>query len=62
MRQVEHTGQAIIITDHGRPTLELRPYLADRVNDDPLICLKGTVLKYTDPTEPISEDDWDALS
>jgi hypothetical protein len=23
--------------------------------------LKGTVLKYTDPIEPVAEDDWEAL-
>lgn len=62
MRKVEKTGQAIIITDHGDPTLELRPYSADRIKQDPLTYLKGTVLKYVDPMEPVGEDDWDDVN
>ena len=60
MRRIEKTGQAIIITDHGRPTLELRPYSADKVEQDPMTYLKNTVLDYIDPTEPVSPEDWDA--
>ena len=59
MRKVEKTGQAIIITNHGTPTLELRPYSADQIKQDPLTYLKGSVLEYVDPLEPVGEDDWD---
>lgn len=62
MRKVEKTGQPIIITDHGVPTLELRPYTANEVKQDPLSYLKGSVLKYVDPTKPVSEDDWNSAS
>jgi len=60
MRRIEKTGQAIIITDHGKPTLELRPYSADKVKQDPMIYLQNSVLEYIDPTEPVSAEDWDA--
>ena len=60
MREVERTGTAIVITDHGRPVLELRPYHADQTREDPMAYLKGSVLQYIDPTEPVAEDDWDA--
>jgi prevent-host-death family protein len=56
-RQVERTGEPIIITDHGTPVLELLPY-----RDDPaaaLRLLRETVVKYEAPTEPV-DDDWDA--
>jgi prevent-host-death family protein len=58
MRQVEKSGQPIVITDHGTPTLELRPYAADRIGQDPVAYLKGSVAEYIDPTEPVAVEDW----
>jgi len=57
MREVEKTGKSIVITDHGIPKLELRVYQSE--TDDPFEKLKGTVISYTDPTNPIADDDWD---
>jgi prevent-host-death family protein len=57
-RQVERTGEPIIITDHGTPVLKVLPY-----RDDPetaLRLLRETVVKYVAPTEPVGDDDWDA--
>lgn len=57
-RQVERTGKAIIITDRGTPVLKLSPY-----RDDPesaLRVLRETVVKYTAPTKPVGEDDWES--
>jgi prevent-host-death family protein len=59
MRDVERTGESIVITDHGKPTLELRPLPSFGVQEDPMTYLKGVVLDYVDPTEPVGEDDWD---
>ena len=59
MRRVEQTGEAIIITDHGKPTLELRPYSADQIKQEPLDYLAGSVLDYIDPFEPVAENEWD---
>ena len=56
MREVERSGHPMVITDHGVPTLELRPFSADR--QDPLSYLKGTVTQYIDPTDPVAEEDW----
>lgn len=60
MRQVENTGKAVVITDRGNPVLELRPYRADRTQEESATYLKGSVLQYIDPTEPIADGDWDA--
>ena len=60
MRGIEKTGQPVIITDHGKPTLELRPYKANQVKQDPIAYLKNSVLEYTDPTKPVAGEDWDA--
>jgi antitoxin (DNA-binding transcriptional repressor) of toxin-antitoxin stability system len=58
-RLVESSGESLIVTDHGKPTLEVRPYQQE-VKRDPLDVLKGSVLRYDDPMEPVGEDDWEA--
>jgi antitoxin (DNA-binding transcriptional repressor) of toxin-antitoxin stability system len=55
-RLVESSGQSLIVTDRGRPTLELRPYQADA--RDPLELLRGSMLRYDNPMDPVGEDDW----
>lgn len=59
LRRVEASGEPLIVTDHGRPTLEIRRYIPrERL---PLEVLEGSVVEYHDPTEPVGEQDWDAL-
>ena len=57
-RLVEASGESLIVTDHGKPTLEVRPYAA--VAQRPLDLLRASVLRYGDPTGPIDADDWEA--
>ncbi|WP_454727588.1 MULTISPECIES: type II toxin-antitoxin system Phd/YefM family antitoxin [Cupriavidus] len=50
-RQVEASGESVIVTDHGKPALEVRRFRgADR---SPLDVLRGTVVRYDNPTEPV---------
>jgi prevent-host-death family protein len=57
-RQVERTGQPIIITDHGTPVLKVMPY---RENPDAALrVLRASVVKYDAPTKPVGEDDWES--
>ncbi len=58
-RQIEQTGQAIIITDRGTPVLQVTPYREDPAAS--LKVLRNSVLKYDAPTDPIGVDDWDVL-
>jgi antitoxin (DNA-binding transcriptional repressor) of toxin-antitoxin stability system len=58
-RNIEQSGESVIITDHGRPALEIRPY--KKAQKDPLEQLHGSVLHYERPTEPVAVDDWEAL-
>lgn len=58
-RQVESTGRPLIVSDHGRPVLEVRPYQSTK--PAPLQALKGSLLRYQRPTDPVGEDDWDAM-
>jgi len=55
-RLVESSGESLIVTDRGRPTLELRPYRSDA--RDPLDLLRGSLLRYDAPMDSVGEDDW----
>ena len=61
-RQVEASGEPLVVTDHGRPTLEVRPYRPARPDADPLAQLRGSVLRFDDPLAPVGENDWEALA
>ena len=61
-RQVEASGEPLVITDHGRPTLEVRPYRPVRPDANPLEELRGSVLRFDDPFAPVCENDWEALA
>lgn len=57
-RQVEASGQSLIVTDHGKPTLEIRPYRG--IERKPLDVLRGTLVRYDYPTDPVAVDEWTA--
>lgn len=59
-RRVEMTGEAVIVTDHGNPSLIVRKYLGRVVNVRDK--LKGSVLRYDAPLEPVADNDWEALA
>ncbi|HEX9734473.1 MAG TPA: type II toxin-antitoxin system Phd/YefM family antitoxin [Thermoanaerobaculia bacterium] len=59
-QQVERTGQEVVITDRGRPVVRMVPF----ESPDPeaaLKSLRGTVVRYDDPTEPVGVEDWNVL-
>ena len=59
-RKVESSGESLVITDHGKPSIEVRRYRnKERL---PLDILKGSVTMYIDPMEPVGEADWEALT
>ena len=60
MRQVETSGESVVITDRGQPTVEIRRYRSDQRS--PLEKLRGSVVEFEAPTEPVAEDDWEAAS
>ena len=57
LRDIEQSGQPRIITDRGKPTLEIRKLRQQ--GTPPLEVLKGTVIKYDDATAPVADDDWE---
>ncbi len=56
LREIEKSGKPKIITDHGKPTIEVKK-LRQR-KESPLEILKGTVVEYHAFDEPLVVDDW----
>lgn len=57
-RQIEASGRSLIVTDHGKPVLEVRPFRSSV--RDPLEVLRGSVVRYDHPMKPIAEGDWES--
>ncbi len=57
-RQIQKTGEEVIITNHGKPVLKVVPYSEKPA--DALKALRGSVLKYEDPFMPTNEK-WEGL-
>ena len=58
-RQVESTGKELVITDNGKPVLKIVPYTRDPA--EALRALRGSVIHYDDPLEPVGLEDWESL-
>ena len=62
-REIETSGEAVVITDHGRPALEVRPYRPGETGAaDPLQALRGSVSHYEAPFDPVDDDNWEAMA
>lgn len=59
-REVELSGDGIVITDRGKPVLRIVPFVEEST-DDILKSLRNTILHYKDPLEPTGEE-WEAMS
>ena len=55
--EVEQTGEPLILTDRGRAVLRVVPQPA---TDEVLASLRGCVVRYDDPTEPVATEAWSA--
>ena len=56
-RQVEQSGHPIVITDRGVPVLRLAPFKDDL--ETALAPLRGSVVEYVHPMEPVDDLDMD---
>jgi prevent-host-death family protein len=59
LRDVEDTGETLVVTDRGRPVVRIEPYAP---MDDVLERLRGCVVRYDDPTEPVATDEWEGTA
>jgi antitoxin (DNA-binding transcriptional repressor) of toxin-antitoxin stability system len=57
-RKIESTGESLVLTDHGRPVLEVRPYEESEI--DPLDSLRRSVVRYERPTDPAADAEWES--
>jgi len=57
-RQIEESGEELIITDHGRPVIKVIPYSAEPA--EAMRLLRNSVKAYIKPTEPVGVEDWEA--
>jgi prevent-host-death family protein len=58
-REVERTGEELVLTDRGKPVLKIVPYRGDP--DEARRALRGTLIRYDEPTEPVGDEDWESL-
>lgn len=62
LRMVEEQKQPLIITHAGKPVAKVIPFKEESDQEAILQSLRGSVLKYDDPTKPaIDPGDWDML-
>ena len=59
-RQVEESGEPLIITDRGKPVLKVLPYSQQPLKG--LKSLRNSVVKYKKSSEPIGLEDWEHLN
>ena len=52
MRDIERTGEEVVVTDHGKPTIVVRPYESKRGVDEAFRDLHGTLVLHEDPDTP----------
>jgi antitoxin (DNA-binding transcriptional repressor) of toxin-antitoxin stability system len=57
LREIELTGEALVLTDHGRPVLRIEPYAPAH---ETLSLLRGCVVRYDEPAEPVALHEWNA--
>jgi prevent-host-death family protein len=58
-RQVEESGEPLVITDRGEPVLKILPYSQQPLKG--LVALKDSVVKYEKPLDPVGLEDWEQL-
>ena len=56
-RRVQERRETLIITERGTPVLKIMPFSED--DDADLAALRGSVLRYDDPLEPV-EEPWES--
>lgn len=55
LRSVQETREGLIITERGRPVVKIEPYCAGQKT---LRFLRGCVVRFDTPAEPVALEDW----
>jgi antitoxin (DNA-binding transcriptional repressor) of toxin-antitoxin stability system len=59
-REIEQSGEELIVTDNNRPVLVIRPLVQSRSVEEVFADYQGKVIFHEDPNTPTSED-WEDL-
>ena len=59
-REIEQSGEDLIVTDNNRPVLSIRPLSHGRSVEEVFADIRGKIVFYEDPDAPTS-DDWEDL-
>lgn len=59
LRKVQATRKPLVITDRGQPVVRVVPYQPEVT--EVLRILRGSVVEYHQPTEPVATEEWEAL-
>lgn len=60
LRDIEESGEPVIVTDRGRPTLRIEPIARKRTVDEVFGHLRGKVRFIGDPNEPTAAE-WEDI-
>ncbi|MGY8654344.1 MAG: type II toxin-antitoxin system Phd/YefM family antitoxin [Verrucomicrobiia bacterium] len=65
-REVEATGETLVVTDHGREVLEVRPLVRKSKTEEVLAELRALAkpehqISAEELMKPLPEEDWEAL-
>ncbi len=59
LRIVEQQKKSFVITHAGKPVAKVVPYA--QTDDSALARLRGSVISYKNPFDPVGLEDWEAL-
>jgi prevent-host-death family protein len=60
LRKVEQEKKPLVLTHEGKPVVTIVPYTDEP--DTVLQSLRGSVMEYVDPLEPVGASDWESVS
>jgi len=61
LRMVEKEKKPLIVTHGGKPVAKIEAFNKEDEDKKILESLRGAIIKYEDPTEPVGLEDWEAL-
>jgi prevent-host-death family protein len=58
MREIEETGEELVVTDHGKPTLVISPFRERKPPEELFAAERGRLILHEDPDTP-TEGEWE---
>jgi prevent-host-death family protein len=58
LREIEQTGEELVVTDHGRPTLVITPYRERKPPEELFAAERGRLVFHEEPDAP-TDGEWE---